>query len=64
VLPGAAAVDQLVSGSGLPVDTVADYATANSRWIFIGPQGRGDLDAALTRLSATHRIDAVAFRRI
>ena len=60
VLPAAAAVARLVTGSGLPVERVADHATANSRWLLIGPQGRRDVDAALTRLAGTHRIDAVA----
>ena len=64
VLPGAAAVAGIVAAAGLPVDRVADYSTANSRWLFIGPQGRRDLDAAIERLSNTHRIAAAAFRRI
>jgi homoserine dehydrogenase len=64
VLPGAAAVAGIVAAAGLPVDRVADYSTANSRWLCIGPQGRRDLDAAIEKLSNTHRIEAVAFRRI
>jgi hypothetical protein len=64
VLPAAAAVARLVTSSGLPVERVAEHATVNSRWLLIGPRGRRDVDAALTRLTGTHRIDAVAFRRI
>lgn len=64
VLPAATAVARLASDSGLPVERVAEHSTVNSRWLLIGPQGRRDVDAALTRLAATHRIDAVAFRRI
>ncbi len=64
VLPSEPAVAQLVSGSGLPVERVVPHATAHSRWLFIGPQGRRDVDAAIVRLSSTHRIDAAAFRRI
>lgn len=64
VLPAASAVARLVTDSGLPVERVAEHSTVNSRWLLIGPQGRPDVDAALTRLAGTHRIDAVAFRRI
>jgi homoserine dehydrogenase len=64
VLPGAAAVAATVAAAGLSVDRVADYSTANSRWLFIGPHGRRDLDAAIEKLSNTHRIEAAAFRRI
>ncbi len=63
VLPSAAAVTQVVANAGLPVERVADYATVDSRWVFVGPQGRRDVDAALTRLSGTHRLDATAIRR-
>ena len=64
VLPGAAAAASLVAGVGLPVERVADHATGNSRWLFIGPQGRRDVDAAIEKLSNTHRIEAAAFRRL
>ncbi len=64
VQPAAAAVAPIVAATGLPVERVADHAGANSRWLFIGPQGRRDVDAAIEKLSNTHRIDAVAFRRI
>ena len=64
VLPAAPAVTRLVTESGLPVERVAEHATLNSRWLLIGPHGRRDVDAALTRLAGRHRIDAVAFRRI
>lgn len=63
VLPGPSAVAGLVAAAGLPVERVADYATANSRWLFIGPQGRRDLDTAIAKLANTHRLDAAAFRR-
>lgn len=64
VLPTPAAIASLVSAAGLPVERVADHATADSRWLFIGPQGRRDVDAAIAKLESTHRIDAVAFRRL
>jgi homoserine dehydrogenase len=64
VLPGAVSAASLVASAGLPVESVADHATANSRWILIGPQGRRDVDAAIARLATTHRIDAAAFRRL
>jgi len=64
VLPGAAAIAAIVAAAGLPVDRLAEYSTANSRWLFIGPQARRDLDAAIEKLSTTHRIEAAAFRRI
>ena len=64
VLPAAAAVARLVTDSGLQVERVAGHSTADSRWLLVGPQGRRGVDAALTRLTGTHRIDAVAFRRI
>jgi homoserine dehydrogenase len=64
VLPAAGAVAGIVAAAGLPVERVADHADANSRWLCIGPQGRRDVDAAIEKLSNTHRIDAAAFRRI
>lgn len=64
VLPAPSAVAQLVSAAGLPVERVADYANLDSRWLFIGAQGRRDVDAAIARLATTHRLDAAAFRRI
>ncbi len=64
VLPSPAAVSALVTAAGLPVERVAGHATTDSRWLFIGPQGRRDIDAAIAKLSNTHRIDSAAFRRI
>ena len=58
VLPASSAVASIVAAAGLPVDRVADHAGTNSRWLFIGPQGRRDVDAAIEKLSNTHRIDA------
>jgi homoserine dehydrogenase len=63
VLPAAPAVASLVAAAGLPVERVADYANEHSRWLFIAPQGRRDVDAAIARLTNTHRIDTAAFRR-
>jgi homoserine dehydrogenase len=64
VLPPASAISSLVSAAGLQVDRVAEHSTEDTRWLFIGPHGRRDLDAAVARLSSTHRIDAAAFRRL
>jgi homoserine dehydrogenase len=64
VLPGPAAVSNLVAAAGLPVERVADHAGEHSRWLFIGPQGRRSMDTAIATLAATHRIEAAAFRRI
>jgi hypothetical protein len=64
VLPGAAAVASLVANAGLAVERVAEHATAHTRWLLIGSQDRLHLDAAIDRLSNTHRIDAAAFRRL
>lgn len=64
VLPPGAAVANLVTSAGVPVERVADYASDTSRWLFIGPQSRRSIDAAVAALSTTHRIDAAAFRRI
>ena len=64
VLPSASAVAGIVGAAGLPVERAADHASANSRWLCIGPQARRDVDAAIEKLSNTHRIDAAAFRRI
>jgi homoserine dehydrogenase len=64
VLPAAPAVARLVTNAGLPVERVAEHATLNSRWLLIGPHGRRDVEAALTKLAATHRIDAVPIRRM
>jgi homoserine dehydrogenase len=64
VLPPASAVAGLVSMAGLPVEHVADHTSRNSRWIFIGPQSRHAVDAAIAKLSTTHRIAASAYRRL
>jgi homoserine dehydrogenase len=64
VLPSAAAVANLVSAAGLPVERVADHASGDTRWVFIGPHSRRDIDAAMAKLAGTHRIDAAAFRRL
>jgi homoserine dehydrogenase len=64
VLPSASAAAAIGAGVGLPVEHVAEHATATSRWLLIAPQGRRDIDTAIDKLSATHRIDAVAYRRI
>ncbi|HUQ88146.1 MAG TPA: homoserine dehydrogenase [Vicinamibacterales bacterium] len=64
VLPASGAVASIVATSGLPVEHVADFGTANSRWLLIGSQGRNHIDAALAKLLNTHRIDAAAFRRL
>jgi len=64
VLPGAAAAASLVAGVGLPVERIAGHANGNSRWLFIGAQGRRDIDTAIEKLSNTHRIEAAAFRRL
>jgi homoserine dehydrogenase len=64
VLPASSAIASIVAAAGLPVERVADHAVANSRWLSIGPQGRRDVDTAIEKLSNTHRIDAVAFRRL
>lgn len=63
VLPPAAAVASLVAAAGLPVERVADHTTHNSRWLFIGPRARRDVETAIARLSNTHRIEAASFRR-
>ena len=64
VLPGAAAVAALVRHAGVIVDRVAEHATAHSRWLCIGSHGRRDLDGAIEKLSNTHRVEAIAFRRL
>lgn len=64
VLPGASAVPGLAAAAGLPIEGVADHASDRARWLFIGPQGRRDVDAAIAKLANTHRIEAVAFRRL
>ncbi len=64
VLPPATAVATLVAAAGLPVERVADHASPHSRWLCIGPQGRRAVNAAIAKLSATHRIDAAGFRKI
>lgn len=64
VLPPASAIQTLVCASGLPVERVADHATADTRWVLIGPQSRRNIDAAIAKLASTHRIDAAAFRRL
>jgi len=64
VLPPASALSGLVSLAGLPVEHVVDHSSRQSRWLFIGPQSRRAVAAAIAKLSNTHRIDAAAFRRV
>jgi homoserine dehydrogenase len=63
VLPAASAVATIAASAGLPVERVADHASEHSRWLFIGPQGRRDVDAAIAKLATTHRIETAAVRR-
>ena len=63
VLPAAAAIGSLVSSSGLYVERVAEFATKSSRWLLLGPHDRRDVEVALGRLEATHRIQTAAIRR-
>ena len=64
IVPPRQAVATLVAAAGLYVDAVCDHASENSCWLIVGPHGRRDLDAALARLVATHRVHTAAFRRI
>ena len=64
VLPGAPAAATLGRSCGLQIERVAEFATATSRWTLVGPHSRRDLETALNRLEATHRIHTAAFRRI
>ena len=64
IVPARQALAAVVASAGLYVDGVCDYASEHSRWLIAGPHGRRDLDAALSRLETTHRIQSAAFRRI
>ena len=64
VLPATPAISAVVAEAGLPIEGVLDHVSGHSRWLLIGPQGRGDVDRAIQALGATHRIDAAAFRRV
>jgi homoserine dehydrogenase len=64
MVPPAEAVRALVSAAGIDVECVAEFSTDRSRWLLVAPRGRRDVDAAIQKLSTTHRIDAVAFRRV
>ena len=64
VLPAAGALAALVQSCGLHVDRVADFSTCDSRWLCVGLHHRRDVDVALTRLAATHRIQTSALRRL
>lgn len=64
IVPPSHALSVLVASAGLYVDGVCDHGSENSRWLIVGPHGRRDLDAALARLAATHRVHSAAFRRI
>ena len=63
VVPTATAVASLAAACGFRVERVADFATSTSRWILIGPHSRRDLEAALSRLATTHRVETATFRR-
>jgi homoserine dehydrogenase len=64
MLPARSAVAALAESCGLQVEAVADFATARSRWLCLGPHHREALDAALAQLEKTHRIHTSAIRRI
>lgn len=64
IVPAANALVPLVASAGLHVDGVCDFTSGHSRWLIAGPHGRRDLEAALARLDATHRIQSSAWRRI
>ncbi|HEX8027779.1 MAG TPA: homoserine dehydrogenase [Vicinamibacterales bacterium] len=64
VLPSPAAIAGIVAAAGLPVERVAEHASDHSRWLFIGPQSRRDVDATMTKLASTHRIESAAIRRL
>jgi homoserine dehydrogenase len=64
VVPPPAAVAQLVTAAGLPVEGVVDHTSQDSRWLLVGRRCRRDVTAAIATLSSTHRIAAAAFRRL
>jgi hypothetical protein len=64
LVPASHALVPVVASAGLHVDGVCNHASETSRWLIVGPHGRRDLEAALGRLDATHRIQSLALRRI
>jgi homoserine dehydrogenase len=64
VSPAAPAVAQIASAAGLHVEHVPEFGVGTSRWLLTGIQHRRDVDAAIATLTSTHRIGAVAFRRL
>ena len=64
VLPSAGSIANLVTAAGVCAERVADYASDDTRWVSIGAHSRRDVDAAIATLATTHRIDAIAFRRL
>ncbi|HJU42869.1 MAG TPA: homoserine dehydrogenase [Vicinamibacterales bacterium] len=64
IVPAGHALAAVAASAGLYVDGVCDHASDHSRWLIVGPHGRRDLDAALSKLETTHRIQSLAFRRI
>jgi homoserine dehydrogenase len=64
LVPPRDAVGSLTSAVGVDVERVAEFSTERSRWLLLAARGRRDVEAAIQQLAATHRVDAVAFRRV
>jgi homoserine dehydrogenase len=64
VLPAEAAATAAAAAAGLRAARVSSHTSHNSRWLFVGPHSRREVDAAIERLAQTHRVTAVAFRQL
>jgi len=64
VVPADEAVGRLVASAGLHVERVIPHGTDRARWLLVGHHSRAEVDAAVQRLAATHRVEALAIRRI
>lgn len=64
VLPAEAAATAAAATAGLRSARVSAHASTNSRWLFVGPHSRREVDAAIEQLAYTHRVSAFAFRNL
>jgi homoserine dehydrogenase len=64
VLPAEAAATAAAAAAGLRAARVSSHTSHNSRWLFVSPHSRREVDAAIERLAQTHRVTAVGFRQL
>ncbi|HET9703278.1 MAG TPA: hypothetical protein VFP85_04535, partial [Vicinamibacterales bacterium] len=64
VLPAEAAATGAAAAAGLRGARICGHSSTDSRWLFVGPHSRREIDAAIGQLAQTHRVIAAAFRNL